>query len=109
MPVLVVKSLPSSTSALAGSHAAQHRVNCLASAGAGPDRHEATTTAVAPNARIVRIIKTSLLSQAICPPACHSHFVVDADQSGLREKPRKTLFSIFVKQKSFTKHHDCQL
>src|SRR5215469_4956335 len=73
MPVLAVKSLPSSTSALAGSHAAQHKVNCLAAAGAGPARHDATMTAVAPNARIVRIIKSSLLSQALCAcPATHT-------------------------------------
>src|SRR5947208_13338081 len=36
MPDALVKSLPSSTSALAGSHAAQHSVSCLACADAGP-------------------------------------------------------------------------
>src|ERR1700677_5224622 len=35
MPLSLVKSLPSSTSALAGSHAAQHRVSCLFWAAAG--------------------------------------------------------------------------
>src|ERR1017187_9247003 len=76
MPVLLVKSFESSTRALAGSHAAQHNVNCLAWADAWPPRHEATTTAVAPNARIVRIITTSLLSQAIACLTCQSHFAL---------------------------------
>src|SRR5580692_1423445 len=62
MPVLAVKSFESSTNALAGSHAAQHKVSCLVSAPAGLPTHEATTTAVAPNARIIWLITQ--------PPCC---------------------------------------
>src|SRR5215813_6708121 len=104
MPVLVVKSFPNSTSALAGSHAAQHRVNCLASAGAWPARHEATIAA-APNARIARIIKTSLLLQAIARLPCNSHFSVHADQSGLHRSRGKRCL-VFLLSKSFSLNID---
>src|SRR6516165_1649504 len=99
MPVFVVKSLPSSTSALAGSHAAQHKVNCLAAAGAGPPKHDATNTAVAPNARIVRIIKTSLFCRRFVRLPCHSHFVVHADQSGLHQKSRRCCLVLLLSER----------
>src|SRR6516164_1340766 len=108
MPVLVVKSFPSSTSALAGSQAAQHNVNCLASAAARPLRDEATTTTIAPNARIVRIITTSLLLQAIARLPCHHTFRRARRSVRPFSDVTETLFSNIVKRDRFTKHLCCQ-
>jgi hypothetical protein len=67
----------------------------LASAGAWPPRQEATTTALAPNARIIRIITPSLLLQAIARLPCHSRFAVSQISPAFTEVA-ETLFSVIV-------------
>jgi hypothetical protein len=93
---------------LAGSHAAQHKVNCLASAGAWPAKHEATTRAVAPTERIIRIIKPSLLLQAFRPPALPIRTSPCTQFSPAFSEVAESMFSVFVKLKTFTKHLFCQ-
>jgi hypothetical protein len=68
----------------------------LAAAGAEPAKHDATMTAVAPNARIVWIIKPSLLSQAFrACPATHTSSCTQF--SPAFEEVAEMLFSIIVK------------
>src|ERR1700751_3255017 len=57
MPLALVKSLPNSTSAFAGSQAAQHRVSCLPCAAAGllPSTPRAAVASTADAAAFVHI------------------------------------------------------
>src|SRR5258708_11587294 len=75
-------------------------------------RHETATTAAAPNARIIWIITTSLLSQAIACSSCQSRFAVRRSctqtECGLVQSETRPLFSIIVKSEPFTKHIECQ-
>jgi len=103
-----VKSFESSTKALAGSHAAQHNVNCFVWATAWLPRHEAATTAVTPNTRMIWIIKTSLLSQAIACLPCQSPSAVrrrcTPDSNPAFTEAAGMMFSVVVKCQPFTKH-----
>src|ERR1700682_1919712 len=66
MPVLAVKSLESSTNALAGSHAAQQRVSCLVCAWA-----EVAKASIADNARVPARATSVFITTP--PPGCDSH------------------------------------
>ena len=63
MPVWAVKSFDSSTSALAGSQAAQHSVSCLVWACAAPEAKPSAASSAAP--RVDRLFKHFICSSPV--------------------------------------------
>src|ERR1700719_37304 len=116
MPDWAVKSLDNSTSAFAGSQAAQHKVSCLLCAPASPLQRAASPSAAAPVINRMHLFITPSLLAVPRPPLGHQPPPWQPDVQTCHTaliRPPEPLCSpgnvrVLFSNKRFTKQTQCQ-